>query len=210
MVTKKLVEFDVAKLVGLSFNPPRRTKDERMTPLMKSLKEIGIIQPITITADGTILDGHRRATAAKKLKWKTISAIVIAGVEANKVYRDVNSTSAKMNGNDNLGIYLRDKSALTPNIVKQIGNIESVIGLQSLRELYAKGLSIRVYRIAKKITELCDCETPTQIKKVMKWLVDHGMIGRVMKAIEGGQNPDVILKAVKRNKPIEMKLGLVG
>jgi len=45
--------------------------------LAKSIKEIGLLNPITITKDFRLVAGYHRLTACKKLGWKTIPANVV-------------------------------------------------------------------------------------------------------------------------------------
>ncbi len=48
-----------------------------ITPLKKSLKEIGLINPIIVSEDLRLISGYRRLLAAKELGWKTIPARII-------------------------------------------------------------------------------------------------------------------------------------
>jgi ParB family transcriptional regulator, chromosome partitioning protein len=48
-----------------------------ITPLKKSLKEIGLINPIIVSEDLRLIAGYRRFLAAKELGWKTIPARII-------------------------------------------------------------------------------------------------------------------------------------
>ncbi|MFN4244684.1 MAG: ParB N-terminal domain-containing protein [Brevinematia bacterium] len=49
-----------------------------ITSLKKSMKEIGLINPIVISDDYTLIAGYRRLLAAKELGWKKIVARVIS------------------------------------------------------------------------------------------------------------------------------------
>jgi ParB family chromosome partitioning protein len=48
-----------------------------ISPLKKSLKDIGLINPIIVSEDMNLIAGYRRLLAAKELGWKTISARII-------------------------------------------------------------------------------------------------------------------------------------
>ncbi len=207
MNMKRLVSYEIKKLKPLGFNPSRRIEDGRMLGLSASMKEIGQLLPILVSSSGTVIDGHRRLAVAKKLRWTHIDAVVVSGSNDHMLlYRSINSTSAKMNGNDALGIWLKEPLAVTQRQAKIISTIEGIIGRPMLEKLYSSGLSTRTYLIACQITRLCDCESPAQIRRVINWLITHSMTGRVMKAIEGGQDPMVIMQAVKKNKPVSLKL----
>lgn len=67
-------------------NPMRTTMDpDKLTDLANSIREAGLIHPITVTKRGTkfeIATGHRRFLACKKLRRKTITATIITADEA--------------------------------------------------------------------------------------------------------------------------------
>ncbi|MBJ7353952.1 MAG: ParB N-terminal domain-containing protein [Thermoleophilaceae bacterium] len=51
-----------------------------LTPLMDSLKRVGLLQPVTITPDGYLICGYRRLEAAKRLGWRTLRVWVRSGI----------------------------------------------------------------------------------------------------------------------------------
>lgn len=51
-----------------------------LTPLMDSLKRVGLLQPVTITPDGYLICGFRRLEAAKKLGWNALRVWVRSGI----------------------------------------------------------------------------------------------------------------------------------
>lgn len=61
--------------------PDRVRKDlGNLEPLMKSLQHCGQLNPITVTRDLELIAGHRRLSAAQRLGWKMIDAIVVDGL----------------------------------------------------------------------------------------------------------------------------------
>lgn len=55
---------------------PEKRK-EKFDSLLLNIKQEGILQPIEISRDGTILDGHNRFLAAKKLDMKEVPVRII-------------------------------------------------------------------------------------------------------------------------------------
>lgn len=51
-----------------------------LTPLMDSMKRVGLLQPVTITPDGYLICGYRRLEAAKTLGWNTLRVWVRSGI----------------------------------------------------------------------------------------------------------------------------------
>ena len=70
----KFKQFAVGDLKMSAFNPPVRHV-QGMPALMKNIKENGLIVPIVIANDCTIVDGHRRYVGMKKLGYKKIPCV---------------------------------------------------------------------------------------------------------------------------------------
>jgi ParB family chromosome partitioning protein len=51
-----------------------------LTRLVESIRQYGVLQPITITPDGVLLCGARRLAAVKELGWRTVNVWVRRGV----------------------------------------------------------------------------------------------------------------------------------
>ena len=51
-----------------------------MTALMKSIEEVGLLQPITVTPDGVLVCGWRRLEAMRRLGKRTLSVWVRSGI----------------------------------------------------------------------------------------------------------------------------------
>ncbi|TXN29804.1 ParB N-terminal domain-containing protein [Lacisediminihabitans profunda] len=65
--------------VGLRFRRDFGDLDE----LCESIGRLGLLQPITISPDGTLICGARRYAAVRKLGWKTINVWVRSGISTD-------------------------------------------------------------------------------------------------------------------------------
>lgn len=205
----KLELVRIADLNFASYNPDKRLRGKRMDKLAASIKRIGQIQPITIDGKNNVIDGHRRVTALKKCKQKLVWAIINDTTDNKVVYQEVNANSAKMSGNDNLGIWLKDRDAVTPRTDKQLANVEETVGREMLQLIYKSGMSISVYRLATHIVKSVGMDDSKLLKLIIMWLVKHGMVGRVKKSLEAGENPNTIIRAVRADRPIKMTMTVV-
>lgn len=82
---RQLESIDVA-LIAKNTDQPRKTFDEEsIEELAASIKEVGLIQPITVRKTGEseyeLISGERRLRAVKKLGFSAIDAIVLSGIE---------------------------------------------------------------------------------------------------------------------------------
>lgn len=65
--------------------PDRVRKDlGNLEPLMESLTRCGQLNPITVSRDLELIAGHRRLTAAQRLGWKMIDAVVVDGLSEER------------------------------------------------------------------------------------------------------------------------------
>ena len=73
---EKVEHWEQSKINEYS-NNPRVHSDEQINQIIKSIKEFGFTNPILVGSSGTIIAGHGRFRAAKKLGMKKIPVIVI-------------------------------------------------------------------------------------------------------------------------------------
>lgn len=191
------------------WNPANRISPQAIRDLKDSLDAIGLLHPVSITKDKQIIEGHRRVAAAKALGWKEIECNIIDGDPAT-VYASVNVTSRKMGGNDALGVWLKNPMALCHKQRVPMERMKERLGIGLVEKIYNQGLSIRVYHTALRISRYCDERTDETLKAIVSWLLEFAVIGQVMKAMEAGESPALILKAVRSQKPIKFKLAIAG
>jgi len=74
-IEKKLIDLKLAE-----YNP-RKITDKELSDLIKSIEEFGITEPLVINTfkgrENTVISGHQRLKALKKLKYKTVPCIEI-------------------------------------------------------------------------------------------------------------------------------------
>lgn len=80
-----------------------------LTPLMDSMKRVGLLQPVTITPDGYLICGYRRLEAAKRLGWNTLRVWVRSGIsdELTRLLaeRDENTTHKPLAADEAAKLY---------------------------------------------------------------------------------------------------------
>lgn len=204
---RKILRLDALK--SAAHNPPNRVAEKNLKALVDSIELIGLLHPLTVTAGGVIIDGHRRAASCRLLGWEEVECNVV-DKDPDEVYASVNVTPRKLSGNDALGVWLTNPRAVPVTTHERIGKIANTIGLPLLRRIYEAGLSSRVYSTAVRIGRYCEDTSPETVKATVEWLLEFAVIGQVMKAMEAGESPALILKAVRAKKPVKMKLTMAG
>lgn len=71
--------YSIKDLRPADYNP-RRIDDEAFSKLIESIKTLGVIKPILLNANGTLIAGHQRVKALLALHRETVPAIVLPQV----------------------------------------------------------------------------------------------------------------------------------
>ena len=66
------------KISGIKINPGRRdTQQRNVEELARSIAAVGLMNPITVTQDNTLIAGLHRLEAVKLLGWTEIECTII-------------------------------------------------------------------------------------------------------------------------------------
>ena len=87
------------KISDIRINPGRRSTDQQnIEELAKSIKVVGLMNPITITQDNTLIAGLHRLEAAKLLGWTEIDCTIsdAEGIQAELAEIDENIVRARL------------------------------------------------------------------------------------------------------------------
>jgi ParB-like chromosome segregation protein Spo0J len=71
---QQLEEWPIDRLIDYARNP--RKNDHAVDTVAGAIREFGFKVPIVAKSDGTVVDGHLRLKAAKKLKLKTVPVLL--------------------------------------------------------------------------------------------------------------------------------------
>jgi len=87
------------KISDIRINPGRRSTDQQnVEELVKSIQAVGLMNPITVTQDNTLIAGLHRLEAAKLLGWTEIECTVsdAEGIQAELAEIDENIVRARL------------------------------------------------------------------------------------------------------------------
>ncbi len=109
--------------------PERIRKDVgNLDSLVESFKRCGQITPITVTRDMTLVAGFRRVSAAKRLQWHTLDAIVVDGADAARLLEmelEENVYRKDFTPEELLAGYRQLEKLRHPNVAKRVGRFLS-------------------------------------------------------------------------------------
>lgn len=185
------------------YNPKARS--EQIKALVTSIKEYGIIMPLIVDSKNNLIDGHRRLASAKKLKMDKVPVIQMNGnLSKDKAYEIINSTSRKISNHDLIYIHINGGSIPT-RVLKQIKQLEEIVGLDGLRRLGDIGATYTVLKYAMVVRKYCKEKSDAYLKKVVFWLVENKMIYAVRRAMESRVKKEVIANAISSNRPLKIE-----
>jgi len=72
----KVVNIGTEKLKLSGYNP-RSISEDQFNKLKESIKEFGLVKPIIINKDYTIIGGHQRYRVAKRLNFKELPCVIV-------------------------------------------------------------------------------------------------------------------------------------
>jgi hypothetical protein len=189
----------IAKIQMAPWNPSNRVEQRRLQRLRDSIEDIGLIYPVLCTPDYKLIDGHRRLTVVKELGWETVPAFIIAG-EYEHTYGTVNSTHARLSGNDILGVYLANPHALILDHRRKVENIERMCGRQSISLLYRAGASFWAFDLARRVFRYINHQA--EIRVILTWVLEHQQWGLLRHGLYTGLDPKTLQLAIAANRPI--------
>jgi len=202
----ELKNISVKKLKFASFNPVSRTETKKLLPLKRSIVKYGILEPITVTQDMKIVNGHRRVACAKSLKMKEVPAIIHNGKTAEmhpQYFSTINTVTRKFSGGEMLQAWLKGgNDCCSPNVLNSIQALLGLMGRNYLIKISKSG--VNPYLL------LCDVNTVAKHtgwgndkrKKILKYALTNSTWA-LRRACRDNSSPSVIRKAINTNKPLK-------
>lgn len=203
MQTPKVIMLGVSEIIEAPFNPPDRTEKAALVMLEAQIRELGgIIQPLIVSKDMKLIDGHRRLACAKRLGMTEVPAIITSvGLQAG--WAGLNTSAMPITGkqfvkatSDGL-----DDAYLPKSQRRKIQRLRSLAG-DRYEKLAEVGTSTSILSAVSRIANYTNDKTQGWASAILFWLVEHKMQTPARKAIEGGVAPQTLAHAIRQNRPL--------
>jgi hypothetical protein len=187
------------------YNPPSRTEKVGLKHLRSSVSKRGILYPLLVTKDMTVIDGHRRLAVAKELGLEEVPIIILAGDDDRDVFMEINESARKLGTRDALWVYLRG-GKVSEKLSIQIRHIDDVMGRAFLEKLLELRISpSSLWDVGMCVAIHCSYENdPEFISAVLGWLAAGRRQTMARRAVEQGAPAAVILSAIRRNEDLRL------
>lgn len=197
-----LKRLPIGSIKPAKYNPTNRGDSVgKKSHLGPSMKRFGMIQPLLVTKDRHLVDGHRRLATAIKLGWKEVPVLEVPG-SAAELYAEVNRLAIKINGNQALQIFLQEPKAIGEAAAKKIAAMQEEIGPALTKRLAREGFSAATWSLCKKVAKLADQDTPEVRLMLLKWMMNFRSMGTTRDALRKGASPGMIMAAAQKMKNI--------
>ena len=184
----EIIWRNVDDLRDAPWNPPIRVQSVNLRDLVMSMRKFGFLptEPIQVTRDLMIVDGHRRKAAAKIVGISHVPTVAMDGsVDARTAYVSINATTRKLSSREWLHCYLSG-GEVPAHVKARINRIERACGRNMLYRIANANLSpqslIQVGVSALKYIQV-DTNDDVMLNKVITWMVDGKRQWQVRAAI---------------------------
>ena len=138
----------------------RTPKETKIAEIAASIKQLGLLNPITVTSDYYLIAGFHRLHACKLLEHKTIPAVV---KDTSKVYGELMEIDENLKRNELNHIEIAEHMVRREELLKTLGvrmkkgGNQYTDGMVTTNELAEEiGLSNRVYRLKRQPSKIIE------------------------------------------------------
>ena len=197
------------------WNPPGRSTGRSFQRLIDSLSTRGQKEPIRLTKNFQIIDGHTRVAAARQLGWPSIEALVetkpMTVNEIKVLYMILNTVRLHLGPRDWLFVYLFAGPGCCPGrVITACTALETLLGHEKLVEFAQLRVSYSCWRTAQSVARYLDIsqDNKTKLKQIVLWVVEQrqGFAARAWS--QGEQDKGILTKAIEHGIPLSAAVSI--
>lgn len=183
----RLAMIPVAKLRPNGFNPVLRVNKntKKYKTLRESIRQYGIIEPLIISPDGLVINGHRRLACAIDLGLTEVLCVV-TNRNAQQSWTESIVNQQGINGRQIIQATAQglDPVYLPKPIADAVIDLQELAGPDLYGEMAMEGVSTYVRKTVNDACRYTGDDSHEWRVRVLRWTVKHKMQLAVRKAIE--------------------------
>jgi len=183
----RLAMIPIAKLRPNGFNPALRVNKntKKYKTLRESIRQYGIIEPLIVSPDGLVINGHRRLACAVDLGF-TEALCVITNRNAQQSWTESIINQQGINGRQIIQATAQglDPVYLPKSIADAVIDLQELAGPDLYSEMAMEGVSTYVRKAINDACRYTGDDSHEWRARVLRWMVRHKMQLSVRKAIE--------------------------
>ena len=200
----------INKLMFNPKNPVIRTDTTHLgfKSLVSNIRKNGLLTPIIVSSNGTVIDGNRRLTALKIIGVKE-APVVMHNSTSNKHFDDLfvscNEDTMQINACQELERYLNGAKVKATTLVA-IEKLRAIGGIRVLRQIVNVGKSPITFSIAVgMIRAYTGRSDKIFLRKALKWMLTVGSAYRLKASIADFIPVPRLIKAIETGTPLVAK-----
>tara|TARA_Y100000310_G_C20633912_1_gene790156 strand:+ start:33 stop:707 length:675 start_codon:yes stop_codon:yes gene_type:complete len=203
----KYKELLMTKVKPSKFNPTVRTdkNSTKYKALRKNIETNGLIVPIVLSKNLTIIDGHRRFYCLKDLGIKKVPATIhetVTNRNYDKMFVAANENSMTITAAQEVERYLNG-AAISEKTKKVIKELETIGGRKFIKRIASAHKSPLTYFIAlNQFKSYTKKTTRLMARKVVYWMLNIGSAYQLKSAMADFIPVDILLDAITSRKSI--------
>lgn len=192
------------------FNPARRVNRSALSGLLISIQKHGILEPLALTKDCVLADGHRRFACAKLLDMEAVPVAIHeeSPLNAPALWVVLNAESMNLTPSQWLDAVVHglplDTAGFPESMKRRILRLQLLLGKDTLEELVEGGRSPTIIDTAERIAKYCGHKNDESfMKSTLLWLLMVGNSFSARNAIEEEIPVDILEEAIEEGKVLQ-------
>lgn len=207
MTFGQIIQVDPREVKTAGFNPAMRTSAHRLGTLKQSIAQHGVLEPIKISRDGVLGDGHCRVACARALGLSQVPAIFY-DLSAEELF-NLNNTSRAVSNTEWLAAYVNGLKNLPRAKAAMVERLRALVGADGLEKLVQLKISPRILVLARYVARYCVAEDDDDfVRLTLWWLVDLHQQFMVRRAMADHVDASIIETAILENRPLSQHWGV--
>lgn len=199
----------LSQITVADFNPARRSNRSALSGLLISIQKHGILEPLVLTADMVLSDGHRRYACAKILDLPEVPVAIHheSSLDAPALWVVLNAETMNLTPSQWLDAVVHglplETAGFPESMKKRILRLKQLLGTEALSELVDQGRSPTILDTAERIAKYCGHRGNEDfLREVLLWLTLVGNSFSARNAIDEEIPTDILEEAIAGGHPL--------
>lgn len=206
----QFTHINIDEIVVAEFNPARRVGRAQLSGLLLSIQKHGILEPLVLTKDYILADGHRRYACAKLLDLKTVPVAIHdqSPLDAPALWVVLNAETMNLTPAQWLDAVVHglplDTAGFPESMKRRILRLRVLLGKDTLAELVEQGRSPTILDTAERVAKYCAKKSDEDfLRKTLLWLLLVGNSFSARNAIDEEIPVDILEEAIEEGKILQ-------
>lgn len=199
-----VVMVEIGRIVPAAYNPPNRTTSKSTEELKSSIQRVGLLYPLLVNEDYTLIDGHRRLSCLQELGHEYAPVMVVSDPD-RVMFVEANFPAMKLSTRDDLYVYLSG-GPVSERARKSIEAMAQWLSREDLEYAAENRISHKgfnwIFRLVRAYLNRSMEVSDEFMRKFGRYLIYSKQSFAVRRALASGMSAELIVSAVENNTPL--------